>query len=239
MAPFRGCGAKGKRLRGFAPHGHWRTLTFLGALRLDRLAAPCIFDGPMLPRLCRAAARSRAPARRHRRHGQSPVAQVGRHPAGDPRRRSLALGSCPHTPPTSIPSSRPSPRSITGCDPPKSEPSRDMATPWTPRRRHPAGRLRELLPQRRIRRCHNLNGSRTRQSAPGAVRAEIRLPTEWRVWGNRKQSWMTDLGSKAGRQLSADNGPGTGRVESAPVKTFAALRFTWLRAQNPLASDHL
>lgn len=31
MAPLRGWGAKGQRLRGFAPHGHWRTLTFLGA----------------------------------------------------------------------------------------------------------------------------------------------------------------------------------------------------------------
>ena len=47
MAPLRGWGPRGKPLRGFAPHGHWRTLTFLGALRLDRLAAPCVFDGPI------------------------------------------------------------------------------------------------------------------------------------------------------------------------------------------------
>src|SRR5277367_2543657 len=47
MAPLRGWGPKGKRLRGFAPHGHWRTLTFLGALRSDRLTAPCVFDGPI------------------------------------------------------------------------------------------------------------------------------------------------------------------------------------------------
>jgi transposase len=47
MAPLRGWGPKGKRLRGFAPHGHWRTLTFLGALRCNRLAAPCVFDGPI------------------------------------------------------------------------------------------------------------------------------------------------------------------------------------------------
>src|SRR6476661_7194981 len=47
MAPLRGWGPKGKRLRGLAPHGHWRTLTFLGALRWDRLAAPCVFDGPI------------------------------------------------------------------------------------------------------------------------------------------------------------------------------------------------
>jgi len=47
MAPLRGWGSKGDRLRGFAPHGHWRTLTFLGALRSDQLTAPCVFDGPI------------------------------------------------------------------------------------------------------------------------------------------------------------------------------------------------
>jgi transposase len=47
MTPVRGWGPKGKRLRAFAPHGHWRTLTFLGALRCDQLTAPCVFDGPI------------------------------------------------------------------------------------------------------------------------------------------------------------------------------------------------
>jgi transposase len=47
MAPLRGWGPKGKRLKGFAPHGHWRTLTFLAALRADGLIAPCVFDGPI------------------------------------------------------------------------------------------------------------------------------------------------------------------------------------------------
>ena len=28
-------------------HGRWRTLTFLGALRCDKLTAPCVFDGPI------------------------------------------------------------------------------------------------------------------------------------------------------------------------------------------------
>ena len=47
MTPIRSGGPKGKRLLAFAPHGHWRTLTFMGALRLDRLTAPCVFDGPI------------------------------------------------------------------------------------------------------------------------------------------------------------------------------------------------
>ena len=29
------------------PHGHWQTMTFLAALRRDRITAPCVFDGPI------------------------------------------------------------------------------------------------------------------------------------------------------------------------------------------------
>ncbi len=47
MAPLRGWGPRGQRLIGKAPHGRWRTLTFLAALRIDRIDAPCIFDGPI------------------------------------------------------------------------------------------------------------------------------------------------------------------------------------------------
>ena len=47
MAPIRGWGPRGQRLRGYAPHGHWRTLTFVAALRHDRIVAPCVFDGPI------------------------------------------------------------------------------------------------------------------------------------------------------------------------------------------------
>lgn len=45
MAPQRGWAMTGRRLRGFAPHGHWNTMTFLAALRCDQLTAPCVFDG--------------------------------------------------------------------------------------------------------------------------------------------------------------------------------------------------
>jgi transposase len=40
-----GCAAT--PLRGYAPHGHWRTLTFVAALRSDGIVAPCVFDGPI------------------------------------------------------------------------------------------------------------------------------------------------------------------------------------------------
>lgn len=47
MAPLRGWAPRGKRLPGRAPHGHWRTLTFIAALRSDRVDAPCVFNGPI------------------------------------------------------------------------------------------------------------------------------------------------------------------------------------------------
>ena len=47
MAPLRGWGPRGQRLIGKAPHGRWRTLTFIAALRLGRIDAPCLFNGPI------------------------------------------------------------------------------------------------------------------------------------------------------------------------------------------------
>jgi putative transposase len=47
MAPIRGWGIKGERLKGFAPDGRWHTLTFLAALRANALTAPCVVDGPI------------------------------------------------------------------------------------------------------------------------------------------------------------------------------------------------
>jgi len=47
MAPLRGWGERGERLIGKSPHGRWRTYTFLAALRIDRVEAPCLFDGPI------------------------------------------------------------------------------------------------------------------------------------------------------------------------------------------------
>lgn len=47
MAPIRGWGPRGHKLIGKAPRGKWRTLTFLAALRCDRIEAPCVIDGPI------------------------------------------------------------------------------------------------------------------------------------------------------------------------------------------------
>lgn len=36
---------RGTRLVASVPHGHWKTTTFIGALRADGLTAPAVFDG--------------------------------------------------------------------------------------------------------------------------------------------------------------------------------------------------
>jgi transposase len=38
---------RGHRCIGSAPHGHWKTTTFVGALRHNRLTAPMVADEPM------------------------------------------------------------------------------------------------------------------------------------------------------------------------------------------------
>jgi transposase len=47
MAPLRGWGPRGKRLLAKVPYGHWHTLTFIAALRHDRVEAPLVIDGPI------------------------------------------------------------------------------------------------------------------------------------------------------------------------------------------------
>ena len=47
MARLRGRAPRGQRLRAGVPHGHWKTTTFTGALRLSGMTAPMVLDGPM------------------------------------------------------------------------------------------------------------------------------------------------------------------------------------------------
>ena len=47
MTRLHGRCAIGKRLVGKVPHGRWRPLTFLAALRCDRIDAPFVLDGPI------------------------------------------------------------------------------------------------------------------------------------------------------------------------------------------------
>ena len=47
MARLYGRAPRGQRLRAGVPHGHWKTTTFVGALRRTGMTAPMVLDGPM------------------------------------------------------------------------------------------------------------------------------------------------------------------------------------------------
>ena len=47
MTRPRGRCRRGTRLIAKVPHGHWKTTTFLAALRADGLTAPLVIDGPL------------------------------------------------------------------------------------------------------------------------------------------------------------------------------------------------
>src|SRR3546814_9056604 len=47
MARRCGRAPRGQRCRAPVPHGHWKTTTFVGALRLEGMTAPMVLDGAM------------------------------------------------------------------------------------------------------------------------------------------------------------------------------------------------
>jgi transposase len=47
MARTHGRAPRGERLRAPVPHGHWKTTTFVGALRTSGMVAPMVLDGPI------------------------------------------------------------------------------------------------------------------------------------------------------------------------------------------------
>ena len=47
MVRLSGRCPRGERLVGRVPHGHWKTITFVGALRCNGMTAPCVLDGAM------------------------------------------------------------------------------------------------------------------------------------------------------------------------------------------------
>jgi transposase len=47
MTRLCGWAPRGERLVDTVRHGHWKTATFLAALRNNRIEAPCLFDGPI------------------------------------------------------------------------------------------------------------------------------------------------------------------------------------------------
>lgn len=47
MSRLRGRARRGQRIIGKVPHGHWKTTTLVGALRVTGISAPLVVDGAM------------------------------------------------------------------------------------------------------------------------------------------------------------------------------------------------
>jgi len=47
MVRLYGRSPRGERLIGYAPHGHWKKITFVAGLRLRRVTAPFVLEGAM------------------------------------------------------------------------------------------------------------------------------------------------------------------------------------------------
>ena len=127
MATLRGWAPCGTRLTAKVPHGHWKTTTFLAALRYDRIEAPWVLDGPidgesftiyvekvLLPTL---------------KPGDIVIIDnLGSHKGKAMRAPSAqsapSSSSCPSIRPTSTRSNRSSPSSNTCCAKPQPEPYR-------------------------------------------------------------------------------------------------------------------
>ena len=94
MAPLRGWAPRGARLRSKLPWVHWNTMTFIAALRVDRIDAPWLLDGPIsseafLAYVTHELVPTLSAADRHRRRRQprQPQKQRGaqRHPTAGAR----------------------------------------------------------------------------------------------------------------------------------------------------------
>ena len=133
MAPLRGWAPVGQRIKAKVPNGHWKTMTFLSALRHDRVDAPWLIDGPINGERFRLYVEAvLVPTLKP---GDIVVMDnLGSHKGKAVRRAIRAAGarlffSCRSIRPTSIPSSSSSPSSSTGCARPRNAPSKPSATP--------------------------------------------------------------------------------------------------------------
>ena len=133
MARLRGWAPKGERCRAAIPHGHWKTITFVGGLTLAGFVAPMLLDGPMdgesflawveqmLAPTLRAddiVVMDNLPA--HKVAGVRQAIEACKAP-------SSAI--CRPTVPTSIRSKTPSPSSRRMCENPPREPSTHSSKP--------------------------------------------------------------------------------------------------------------
>jgi hypothetical protein len=113
MVRLRGRCRRGERLIGYAPLGHWKTITFVAGLRVRAMVAPFVVEGamnngPMFLAYVKQCLAPHAQARRYRDHGQCSGPQSRRCPGSDRSGRRKAALSSAVLAPTSIRSSWPS-----------------------------------------------------------------------------------------------------------------------------------
>jgi len=107
MAKTTGWAPRGQRLADHAPFGHWRTQTFIGALRHDRLVAPWVISGAMNSEMFDLYVETQlVPTLREGDVVILDNLSATRAPVPPARCVTLARGSCScrHTAPISIPS---------------------------------------------------------------------------------------------------------------------------------------
>jgi DDE superfamily endonuclease len=125
MAPLRGWAPRGQRIKAKVPHGRWQTMTFMAALRHDRITAPWFIEGPINGEtFLLYIEKVLAPTLRH---GDIVIMDnLGSHKANAAPSVPPAPGSstCRSTRPISTRSSSSSPSSNTGCAKPRSQPPR-------------------------------------------------------------------------------------------------------------------
>ena len=153
MARLRGRALRGQRCRAPVPHGHWKTTTFTGALRLHGMTAPMVLDGPMngrrsTPTSSRSWSQRCGPATRSSwttcPHTKAPTC------AGHRSGRSHPAATCRPTRPTSTRSRTPSPNSKPSCEKPQHGPSTIYGTSSADPLHVHARRMRQLLHSDRI-----------------------------------------------------------------------------------------
>jgi len=129
MARLRGRALSGQRLHATVPWGHWKTTTFVASLRVDGVTAPMVLDGAMTGAAFKAHVEPiLVPSLR------PPATSSSWTIAPDTRSRACVKPSrrralCHPTPPTSIPSNRPSPSSKPSCAKPLPQPSTTSGRP--------------------------------------------------------------------------------------------------------------
>ena len=178
MTPLRGWGPRGQRLVAKAPHGHWKTLTFVAALRCDRIEAPLVFDGPINGQSFAAyVEQALAPTLNP---GDIVVLDNLRSHKGAAIRATIraaapSFSSCRPTAPISIPSSRSSPNLNTSCATPPNAPSKrhgDASAQACPTSHPPNAQTTSGTPDMLPYESSSLSKSRVTSNALGLVNSQ-------------------------------------------------------------------